>query len=739
MTTGDRRAVGAVLGAVLVTLVLVTPTMAGLVAVDVSAAITVALGGLIALVAWHGCRGAAGRGAGVEARVWRHLANGSACWALGAVPYLAFLAIGGDMRSPAAWTQIGFLAAYPFWYRAFWLLRQPVLAESRAARLESWGVEIAALGLIAAVVAGAIWHDSLPASENIALLVPVALDLLLLAALYNAMRRSTLTHASALVWCAYAFGALAATDALISYLVTSAHILVLGLVLCGYWVALCLLGIASGRPLRVTEAKALLGPSRTILAAVTLALCAPAGALVPPALQPLVWATGAVVFWRLVAMLRARNDSDTDPLTGMLESRSFARHVGGVVQAANADQPAVLVAVDLDGFATWNARNGYGKGDALLAEVAGRLEASDLPVGVWSRLGADRFAWIGVPTDAGCARDIAERAQAAAENNSGGLMARAGVVLVPTDATIVSNVLAAAEEALGAARAGGRRVVAFDRGRLDGVDYVGGYTASLAERRRAVMELLQAPASLDIVLQPVVDLNTGRAVGFEALSRFRAEPMRPPDRWIAEAHAVGLGIQVEVECLRRAAERRHERPAGTFLSINASPAALLTPELEEALGPGPLDWLVIEITEHDEVADYGALAACLSNLRARGAMVAIDDTGAGHSSLRHVTEIRPEFVKLDRFLVQDANLHLGKVAILRSMKTLERGLRGDPDGELDEGDEGMPGRLIAEGVESLEELEVLRAVGVSLAQGYLFARPSAGFVTEGLMPVTALG
>jgi diguanylate cyclase (GGDEF)-like protein len=655
-------------------------------------------------------RSARRRSAGVEADVWRYIGYGLSCWCLGIVPYATFVAIGGDVSNPAAWSQIGFLAAYPFWYRALWILRQPAIGEARRQRIETWAIELSVLVLFAVIVFSLVWYPGTTWDRNTALLVPVLLDLLLLGLLYNAVRRSRVTHRSAMVWFAYAFAVLGLTDGLITYLLPRASKELVGVVLAGYLVAMALMVVAARRPLRVTEAQAMMGPSNALLATIGLALTGPATALLPAVARPAIWVAALLLLWRLSALLRRHGQSDTDPLTGFLEQRAFLRHVGGVVQAASTARPALLVAVDLDGFGRWNAQHGYGAGDRLLTRLAADLEGSALRGGLWSRLGADRFAWIGIGPEPEEGRRLAEIAQAIASDNEGGLTARATVVVLPLDAENAANALAAAEEGLAAARAGRRRIVAFDRGRLDGVEYTAGYTASLAQRREAILEVLHAPQTISTVFQPIVSLADGRTVGFESLSRFRAEPQRPPDRWIAEAHAVGLGLEIEVECVRRAMALRHTLPDSTYLSVNMSPDAILAPEMEDALGDGDPAGLVIEITEHEAVGDYARLSSRLADYRGRGALVAIDDAGAGHASMRHVTQLNPDYIKIDRSLIHDIHLDHAKRALVRSMVTLEKELGA---------------AIVAEGIESAEELGTLRSLGVPFGQGYLLARPAS--------------
>jgi EAL domain-containing protein (putative c-di-GMP-specific phosphodiesterase class I) len=155
---------------------------------------------------------------------------------------------------------------------------------------------------------------------------------------------------------------------------------------------------------------------------------------------------------------------------------------------------------------------------------------------------------------------------------------------------------------------------------------------------------------------------------------------------------------------------RHTLPDSTYLSVNMSPDAILAPEMEDALGDGDLAGLVIEITEHEAVGDYARLSSRLADYRGRGALVAIDDAGAGHASMRHVTQLNPDYIKIDRSLIHDIHLDHAKRALVRSMVTLEKELGA---------------AIVAEGIESAEELGTLRSLGVPFGQGYLLARPAS--------------
>ena len=166
--------------------------------------------------------------------------------------------------------------------------------------------------------------------------------------------------------------------------------------------------------------------------------------------------------------------------------------------------------------------------------------------------------------------------------------------------------------------------------------------------RRAVVERIRHVVEnglLEPVFQPIVDLSTGGVIGFEALTRFDLAPERPPQWWFSAADAVGLRQELELAAACVAVDEFCASGRSGFVSLNASPDVLLP-----ALASIPDDFrdrLVIEVTEHAAIDDYEAIIASLTNVRAEGLRLAVDDAGAGFASFRHVLELSPDFVKLD--------------------------------------------------------------------------------------------
>lgn len=218
---------------------------------------------------------------------------------------------------------------------------------------------------------------------------------------------------------------------------------------------------------------------------------------------------------------------------------------------------------------------------------------------------------------------------------------------------------------------------------------------------------LMAAGGPVVALQPIVDLATGTRMGAEALSRFPGAWQQSPDVVFEEAHSVGLGDRLELLALRRAAD--HLRHTEGYVAMNVSPGTLLTPACAALLAELPLDRVLLELSEHDPVDDYDELAATLAPFRAAGLRLAIDDVGAGFSSLRHIVLTSPDVIKLDRSIVSGLDTDPVRTVLVRSLVDFARGLRA---------------RVVAEGVETAAEAEALRALGVDHGQGWHFGRPA---------------
>jgi EAL domain-containing protein (putative c-di-GMP-specific phosphodiesterase class I)/CheY-like chemotaxis protein len=215
--------------------------------------------------------------------------------------------------------------------------------------------------------------------------------------------------------------------------------------------------------------------------------------------------------------------------------------------------------------------------------------------------------------------------------------------------------------------------------------------------------------ALHIVFQPIVELGGGRIVGVEALSRFDMKPKNmSTEAWFAEASAAGLLTELELVAMHRALEDLARVPAALFLSVNVSPQTVGSEGFLEALGGLPLERLVLELTEATPLEDHRALLEALRPLRDQGLRLAIDDVGAGYSNLARVVGLEPDQLKLDRSVVAGVSTD----PLRRSL--IERLVAFSDDAGI---------AVVAEGIETNDDLEALRRLYVPYGQGFHLGRP----------------
>jgi len=213
---------------------------------------------------------------------------------------------------------------------------------------------------------------------------------------------------------------------------------------------------------------------------------------------------------------------------------------------------------------------------------------------------------------------------------------------------------------------------------------------------------------INIHYQPIYNIQTNLITGFESLSRFNTEPYRTPDIWFKEASWVGLGETLEIAAIEKAVKGLNEFDSNTYISINTSPEYVLNGAISKALKNIDAKRIVLEITEHSPVSSYSALRLALEPLRKRGVRLAIDDAGAGYSSFQHILELEADIIKLDISLTQNIHSQPRKYLLAKALCAFAKSIKCT---------------IIAEGIETDEELNSLRDLGVDKAQGYLLGRP----------------
>ncbi len=427
-------------------------------------------------------------------------------------------------------------------------------------------------------------------------------------------------------------------------------------------------------------------------------------------------------------------EARNDVLTGLLNRTGLLARIGEVVADDAAVGGAVLLVIDIDRFKMVNDSLGHVAGDEVLRAVAHRLADAVPPGAVVGRIHGDAFAALltdvegteGAVSWAEQLRVGLGRPLRLASGRTLNLGVSVGVVRADPAERDAARLLQDADLAMLEAKARHRgRVALFDAGLRD---EIGGRLELEHDLRAAV-----ANGELRVVYQPVGSLADGRVVGLEALVRWEhpSRGLLMPARFIGLAEEseliVTLGSWVLVQSFSQMARWRARHPGaeGAFVAVNVSPRQLegsdLVPAVDEALRRSGLSpsAVVLEITESGFVADDPHIARVLDDLRGAGLRLAVDDFGAGYSSLSQLKRLPVSFLKIDRAFVEGIGTSHQDDHIVSVVAELGHGL-------------GV--RVIAEGVETPTQRDAARRLGCDLYQGFLLARPCESGVVPSFWP-----
>ncbi len=235
-------------------------------------------------------------------------------------------------------------------------------------------------------------------------------------------------------------------------------------------------------------------------------------------------------------------------------------------------------------------------------------------------------------------------------------------------------------------------------------------TDSRLVEARERTELLLADASIRVAFQPIVELATKNVIGFEALARFPGDPLISPQRWFAEAAEVGLQLQIEMAAIGAALAHLGDLPADAFISLNVSPLTAGSAELREALATVDGSRVVLEIAENAAAHGYEQVTEAVDALRDAGVRIALDDTGSGTVSFSNLFDVHADIIKIDIDVTRGIASDPMKEAMASALKSLA---------------ERSGAMSLAEGIETEEELVLLKGLEVEAGQGYLFGRPES--------------
>jgi diguanylate cyclase (GGDEF)-like protein len=413
---------------------------------------------------------------------------------------------------------------------------------------------------------------------------------------------------------------------------------------------------------------------------------------------------------------QAREDSRHDALTGLGNQRSFHEELDGQMAAVEQrGERFVLVLMDLDDLKVVNDQEGHAAGDGTITALASAMREVARPDDRLFRLGGDEFAMILPATDVESAVRLTERMLHFARRPFPGSRAitfSAGISAVPQFCRDAAMVYRQADAALYWVKRHGRGAVeVFDPERDQLPDDLADAT------RKAVQEVLLGRL-LAPVFQPIVDLRTGRILGFEGL--IRPDPRGPlPDttRLFAAAAASGRTVELDVACIEQVLGAARAIGPDRLLTLNLSPRTLEIRDFDAGWllqglyrnGISPAR-VIIELTERDEIDDLARLRKTFEHLRQYGLRLAADDVGAGNAGLRLLSQVQFDIVKLDLSLVHDGTRRMGARAVLQSLRDLA----------IDQ-----HAHVVAEGVETARQLQFIRELHIGAGQGYLLGRPGA--------------
>jgi diguanylate cyclase (GGDEF)-like protein len=415
----------------------------------------------------------------------------------------------------------------------------------------------------------------------------------------------------------------------------------------------------------------------------------------------------------------ARADSLVDALTGLGNHRGFQeefeRQIG---HSRRRGWPFALVLIDLDEFKRVNDTAGHAVGDELLSHVGWLIRRAIRQNDHAFRIGGDEFALLLPGSDERDAYSVARRLLSRvlqpsdARRMDDPFSFSAGVSASPSLGTSRSELYAQADAALYWCKRHGRSAVAI----YDAAQHGRVGQGSAGELSAAIAAVAQRRA-LRPVYQPMVDLSSGRVIGYEGLVRPESDTgFSDPGTLFAAAESVGRTLEIDEAALETVIRGALPLPKGCFLSVNLSPRTLESAgftigrllRLLERWGM-QTNQLIIEVTERQGIEDIELLRRRVEACREAGIRVAADDVGAGNAGLRLLSEIQFDVVKVDLSLVQDGALRPASLDVLRSIAALAG---------------RWEALLVAEGVETQEQLEMVRALHMDAAQGYLLGRPT---------------
>jgi diguanylate cyclase len=403
-----------------------------------------------------------------------------------------------------------------------------------------------------------------------------------------------------------------------------------------------------------------------------------------------------------------------EPLTELLNRRGLQQALSREIQSlARGTSHAAVLVVDLDDFKTINETLGHAAGDVVLKEIGRRLRASVRAVDYVGRLGGDEFMLILPDTSPAEVGRVAERLRlfistAIIQHSQGTVNVTTSIaaMLLTPDMPALDEVLSRAHLLLSQAKNNGKNRVTFASGDMD----------DTARRLRAETDMctnLTRGRNILTVKQPIYRLADESPIGYELLSRYSNGIFEMPDNFFRTCSERNVLTLADHACLRAAVKTAMTMPPYARFHLNIFPTTLLSVPTEHLLelfpSPVPPDTFCLEISEQQIIGDPSYLVDAVNTLRAAGVMIAIDDVGFGSSCLESLVLLAPDILKIDKRVVIGIDRDPARVEQLRRYVRIA--------GSLGCG-------VVAEGIETALELDVVRGLGIEYGQGYLWGKPA---------------
>jgi diguanylate cyclase (GGDEF)-like protein len=405
-----------------------------------------------------------------------------------------------------------------------------------------------------------------------------------------------------------------------------------------------------------------------------------------------------------------------DPLTDLPNRVLFRQRLESALHRVSRGEPCAVLCLDLDQFKGVNDTLGHPIGDTLLKVVADRLRRIVRPTDTVARLGGDEFAIVQSSMDHPAAatvlstrllRELSRPFEVAGHQIIIGVSV--GIAIAPGDGSDPDMLLKSADIAMYQAKSDGRNRFRYFKPEMN---------ALIQARRELERDLRMAISAeeFELYYQPLVNLKEARITGFEALLRWNS-PTRglvSPDDFIPLAEEVGLLIQIGEWVLHAACREAATWPDPLKVAVNISATQFssrnLVQTVAHALEQSGLDAsrLELEITESVMIQDFDAALSLLHQIKKLGVSISMDDFGTGYSSLSHVRSFPFNKIKIDQSFVKEIGKTAESTAIIRAVTGMCDSL-------------GIT--VTAEGVENLQQLDLLRAERCTEIQGYLFSKP----------------